>query len=293
MGPTRAQDEDGIQLIVTEGQHFQLRDDIWIERLDESTAKNVQQACEPPHYKIDKELWDRHLYAFVMQGPNQRHTNHDCLETLHTIVSLSRLVNPTSTGDRYCAQILHFGLKDSPILAVEYRGASLDVTLGPHDRDWLSREDGETLLKLMPWSAKDKSMHPRVHRGYWNHEFAMRTNYIDLRWSIVVAGLEALINVGGRDLREQFCKRTKTLADYFKIPLTLLELGKAWKMRSKLVHAERFLFGLDSVLPRADHSPLYEKLELLLRSAVRTALLDENFGNSFKDDTSVCARWDP
>ncbi|MGA3333333.1 MAG: hypothetical protein ABSC62_04120 [Terracidiphilus sp.] len=291
-GPTQAQDAGGFQLIVPDDTRFQLREDIWIERLDESTAKNVQQACEPAHYKINREIWDRHLYAFVMQVPDRQQTRYDGLDTLHAVVSLSRLVNPTSTGGRYCAQIMHFGLKDSAILAIEYRGASLDVTLGPHDRDWLSREDGETLLKLMPWTAKGKTMHPRVHRAYWNHEYAMRTNYIDLRWTIVVAGLEALLNVGDTDSGGQFRGRTQKLAEYFKIPLTPEELKNAWKMRSKLVHAESFLFGLDAILPRAEHSPLYERLELLLRSSVRTSLLDENFGNSFKDDASVCANWD-
>lgn len=292
-GPTLAQDADGFQLIVSDGARFQLREDIWIERLDESTAKNVQRACEPAHYKIDREILDRHLYAFVMQVPHRQQTRYDGLDTLHAVVSLSRLVNPTSTGGRYCAQIMHFGLRDSAILAVEYRGASLDVTLGPRDRDWLSREDGETLLKLMPWTVKDKMMHPRVHRAYWNHEYAMRTSYIDLRWTIVVAGLEALINVEKSNNRDQFWRRAQKLASYFNIPATEDELKGAYDMRSKLIHAESFLFGLDSILPRAEHNPLYEKLELVLRSTVRAALLDENFGSSFKDDKSVLANWSP
>ena len=292
-GPTKTQDPDGPRLIVRAGERFYLRDDIWIEMLDEPTANNVQRACEPPHYKIDKEVIDRHLYAFVMQALHHRQTRYDALDTLRAVISLSRLVNPTSTGDRYCAQIMHYGTSDSAILAVEYFGASPDITLGPNCRDWLSHKDGETLLNLMPWAAKSQLTHERLHRAFWNHERAMRTSYIDIRWPIVITGLEALLNIGKKDPKSQFCKGARKLAECLKISVTEEELNNAYDMRSKLVHAENFLFGLGAILPRPEHSPLYEKLEGLLRTAVRTALLDENFGDLFMDDAAVRANWHP
>lgn len=100
MGPFQVQEAEGSPLIVRDGERFQLSDDTWVERLDESTAKNIQQACEPAHYKINKDIWDRHLYAFVMKVPVSRQTRYDGLDILHAVVSLSRLVNPTSTGER-------------------------------------------------------------------------------------------------------------------------------------------------------------------------------------------------
>ena len=36
----------------------------------------------------------------------------------------------------------------------------------------------------------------RVRRAYWNHAYAMRTAYLDMRLPLVVSGLEALVNVG-------------------------------------------------------------------------------------------------
>jgi hypothetical protein len=81
------------------------------------------------------------------------------------------------------------------------------------------------------------------------------------------------------------------LAEYHKVNGTADELQSAYDMRSKLVHAQSFLYGLEGILPRAKHDPLYEKLELILRDTVRTGLLDEAYGMSFKDDASVCARW--
>ena len=290
LGPSQLQEMSGSPLIVRDGDRFELSDAIWIERLDEETAKHVQTACEPRHHKIDSFGHDRHLYAFVMRVPERQQTRFDGLDVLHAVVSLSRLVHPTSIGDRYCAQIMHYALEDSAVYAIQYRGASPDVLLSSNQRDWLTVEDGETLRKLIPWSAKDKLMHTRIHRAFWNHEYAMRSSYLDVRWMFVVAGLEALINIGS-GVTIQFKKRVHQLAAHFNIILTIDELDKAYKLRSKLVHAESFLHGLGKILPMSEHNPLYDKLEEVLRQTVREALLDNSFGDFFRDDAAVVARW--
>lgn len=290
MGPSQFQEENGWPLIVKDDERFELGDDIWLERLDENTAKHVQTACNPPHYKIDGADYDRHLYAFVMRVPEHQQTRYDGLEALHAVVSFSRLVHPTSTGDRYCAQIMHYGLESSSVYAIQYRGASPDVFLGSSEqRDWLTLNDGETLRKLMSWTGRD--MHTRIHRAFWNHEYAMRSAYLDVRWMFVVGGLEALINVTEDNVSMQFRERVHQLAAHFNIALTLDELRKAYKLRSKLVHAESFLHGLGNILPMSEHTPLYEKLEEVLRQTVRQALLDVSFGDFFRDDAAVAAHW--
>jgi hypothetical protein len=290
LGPSQIQEVNSSPLIVRDGDRFELSNDIWIERLDEETAKHVQTACEPPHYKIDSVGHDHHLYAFIMRVPERQQTRFDGLDVLHAVVSLSRLVHPTSIGDRYCAKIMHYGLEGSAVYAIQYRGASPDVFLSSHQRDWLTVDDGETLRKLMSWSAKDKLMHTRIHRAFWNHEYAMRSWYLDVRWMFVVAGLEALTNIGC-GVTIQFKKRIHQLAAHFNISLTVDELGKAYKLRSKLVHAESFLHGLGSIVPKTEHNPLYDKLEDVLRQTVREALLDDGFGDFFRDDAAVAARW--
>jgi hypothetical protein len=268
-----------------------LSDDIWIERLDEQLAKHIQKACEPPHYDIDSVEQDRHLYAFVRRVSAVEKSNYEGMDELLAVVALSRLIHPTSIGDRYCAKVFHFGLKDSAICAIQYRGISPDAILSGNHRDWLSVEDAENLRRLMPWSSKDKRMHDRVHRAYWNHEYAVRSLYLDMRWILVVCGLEALVSVGEKELRKQFCDRGGQLAGVCGIDLTDADLRCAYKLRSKLVHAESFLHGLEAVLPKSQHGQLYEKLESLLRDTVRRCLLDENFGSFFRDDAAVEARW--
>ena len=90
MGPSQAQEPTEPTLIVNEGERFQLRDDIWIEKRDEATAKDIQQACEPAHYKINKDIWDRHLYAFVMQQRLRRHYLGQAFQAVNTELSNSK-----------------------------------------------------------------------------------------------------------------------------------------------------------------------------------------------------------
>lgn len=174
IGPSQHEEKQGLALIVKDAERFALSDDIWIERLEEQTAKKVQKACEPPHYNIGGADYDRHLYAFIRWVPDGEARRYEGLETLHAVLALSRLIQPTSIGNRYCAQVFHYGRADSGIYAIQYRGISPDVFLNRKQRDWLTVEDGETLRGLTPWLSKDKNMHHRVHRAYWYHEYVMR-----------------------------------------------------------------------------------------------------------------------
>jgi hypothetical protein len=290
-GPTHYQEANGLALLVKEGERFALSEDIWIERLEESLAKKVQKACEPPHYNIGTQEYDRHLYAFVQRVADIEHRPYEGLETLHAVLALSRLIHPTSVGDRYCSKIFHYGLPDSSIYAVQYRGISPDIFLSAKQRDWLSPEDGTTLRGLMPWLSKDKPMHHRVHRAYWYHEYVMRSSMLDIRLPLVATGLEALINTSEHGSGTQFHVRVAQLAAASGIPFSETEAKKAWKLRSKLAHAEAFLYGLDTVQPANEHNDLYEKLEAILRSTVLRCLLDESFGDRFRDTDAVDAHW--
>lgn len=289
-GPSASAEKKGSPLVVSdESSRFPLNDDIWIERFDEQLAKNIQKACNPPHYKINDAGYDGHLYAFVRSVPTIERSKFEGMTELHTVIAFSRLVNPTSTGDRFSAWVFQFRTNDSPIYATQYRGVSLDVSLATNSRDWLSVEDGEVLRKLMPWLSRD--MYPRVHRAFWNHEHAMHSCYLDVRWTFVVSGLEALINVGKTNSGRQFHDRVRLLAAELQIDLSDADLENAWDLRSKLVHAEGFLSQLDTILPQSEHSPLYQKLESILRETVRRCLLDQEFEDSFRNDDAVKARF--
>jgi hypothetical protein len=291
VGPSRAEVESGPPLVVTGTDRFRLTDDIWIERLNEQLATRIQTACEPPHYKTNILPQDRHLYAFLRRVSGTETSKYEGMAELYTVLSLSRLIRPTSADDRYSALVVDAGLEDSAIHSIQFRGISPDVFVSSKQRDWLSVEDGENLRKLMPWLSKSKRMHDRVRRAFWNHEYAMRSLYLDMRWPLVVSGLEALVNVGNKDNKWQFRDRVRQLVSKFGVGLTDDDLSRAYDLRSKLLHTESFLYALGTILPQSQHNELYEKLEDLLRVTVKQCLFDENFGSFFRDDHAVAARW--
>jgi hypothetical protein len=254
-GPGIMDLQDDLRVIVGNTGRFQVSEDIWMERFDRDLGLRIQTACEPPHFNIGNTGYDRHLYAFVKRVTEPEKSKYEGISELAGLIALSRLVHPTSTGDRYCARIFRYGDSNSPIECVRFFGVSADVSLIDARRDWLSAEDGQTLLKLAPWLAKEKKMHERIHRAYWNHESALRSYYLDVKWTLVVSAFEALLNTRNDYVAMQFRERVGQLAKLFNVPLTEAELNAAYSLRSQLVHAQNFLFGLSNVLPEKRACP--------------------------------------
>jgi len=97
--------------------------------------------------------------------------------------------------------------------------------------DWFSVQDGQILLKLVPWLSK--KMHMRVHHVYWNHETALRSYYLDVKWSFIVSAFEALTNTREDSVRMQFRERVGQLATHFSVKVTEDELNDAYTLRSE------------------------------------------------------------
>jgi hypothetical protein len=289
-GPSQAEVNAGARVIVEEGDApYQLTNDIWIQRLNEDLAKKIQSACEPRHFNIEDVGHDRHLYAFVKRVTAPEKSRFEGISELFGLMALSRLVHSTSTGDRYCARIFRYGDETSPIEAVRFYGVSPDISLIDGRQNWLSVENGKTLMQLVPWLST--KMHQRVHHAHWNHETALRSYYLDVKWTLMVSAFEALINTREDFARMQFRERVKQLARHFGVTASDDELDDAYTLRSELVHSQKFLFELHTVLPESEHVPLYEKLESLLRTTLLTCLLDSKFGDHFRDPASIDSRW--
>jgi len=275
---------------------FQLSSDIWIEKLDQEIAINIQRACEPANHKIDNQVWDRHLYAFVRREPEHEKRQRrqagavvrdEGILPLFTVMALSRLVHPTTIGNRYCAKIYPRPETDPVIQALTTVGANPDVTFGDISHDWLSPSHGDELRELMAWVPETQPMLKRVHGAFWKHEEAARTYFLDSRFPVAMAGLEALITVGKYKNGPRFVRRVEKLAQEFGISLSKTELEQAYELRSEVAHGQSFLYDLHTVLPPDKQPPLYNKLESLLRAAVKRCLLDAQFRSRFEDDQSV------
>jgi hypothetical protein len=282
-------------LVVGDGStRFELNADTWIEKLGQLAPK-IQRACEPRHHNYDpgKRHLDN-LYAFVRRVPTDGSSLEEAQKQLLGTVALSRLIHPTRTGDRYFARVLDIGRGDSQIEAILTKGVSPDVYIDSKYPDWLSVADAEKLSKLMPWLSGGKRKHPKVWRAIWNHEYAMRSGYLDMQWILVVSGLEALFNTKDKkdkDHKWQFCERVRQRAQELGVALTDSDLSSAYDLRSKIAHGDGFLSSWETILPEMEHRGLYQKLESVLRSTVRKCLLDESFGDLFRDDDAVKNRW--
>lgn len=212
------------------------------------------------------------------------------LTPLLTAVALSRLVRTTSTGARYIAEVFPWG-DDPAIQAIQTSGVCPDVFIGARKEDWLTPADGDELLRLMPWVSQERKMHPRVYRAFWHHDVAMHTYYLDSRWTFVTAGLEALLTVEETHVRFQFKSRASRLAAELGVNLSPEDAHDAFTVRSKLGHAQEFLYGIHSTIPASKHIPLYDKLEMTLRLAVKKCLLDSSFADIFASPETVNDRW--
>ncbi|HWZ53080.1 MAG TPA: hypothetical protein VNW54_16615 [Granulicella sp.] len=289
IGPGRTVLQDVSLTAIGDAGRFDLTPDIWVERLDADLAKLIIRACDPPHHGINAIEHDYHLYAWVRRVPSYESKSFEGLQPMLGAIALSRLIQPTSTGLRYCAYISDLSPDARVVRAIPFKGISHDVILGPGTRDWLTEADGTEVQKLMVWLGRD--MHERVRRAYWNHEYALRLYELDMRWPLIVGGFEALINTGRKEVTWQFTDRVSRLAAQFGISLTEDDLDKAYNLRSRLVHGERFLHALDASVPVIDQPVLYQKLETLLRLTVRECLMDGSFHDHFKDGPTVEACW--
>jgi len=89
-----------------------------------------------------------------------------------------------------------------------------------------------------------------------NHEHALRSYYLDIRWTLVVSAFEALMNIQEQFVRRKFCGR---LATEFGVSLSDNELDDAYTLRCGLVHSQAFLVQLANVPPPDKHIPLLRK----------------------------------
>jgi hypothetical protein len=274
--------------MVASAGRLEVSNDIWIERLDTELAKRIIRACEPADYGIERTVLDRHLYAWVCEAP-QVEAGFGGILKLMEAIALSRLIHPTSTGFRYSAWVSDLTPDPRLIRAVPYHGISPDILLAPNSRNWLNQSEGIETQRLMDRLALP--IRDRVKRALWNHEYAMHFYELDLRYPMVVGAFEALTNTNIRKDTLEFVYRTGCLAGQFGVALTKSELQDAYKLRSKMVHAEGFLYNFADTLP-VHHQPiLYQELERLLRLTLKECFMDNAFCDRFANAESVRQAW--
>jgi len=255
-------------------------------------AKYVFDLCSPHALKTDPVQQFDALYAFVRgEDSDDYGLTWDTGEYIQTAIALSRLAHPTSIGFEDSARLfltadgkdVHEGVPGP----VKGFGAHAYVSDHPKNwRNWLTRQDAAMTRRLMQtFYQSEGGRPPRITRALWFHEYTARTYHLDLRWVLVVTGLEALINVDERRAIQQFRTRTVGLADRCGVPWSDEDAKVAYRLRSKLAHGQQV-----SNLEAPEHV-LYSGMETLLRIAVREAILNPDFGSIFADEDRIRAEW--
>jgi hypothetical protein len=173
---------------------------LWLERLDPSLATAVMDTCEPKTLGLPAPVRQfAHLYAYVRElHPQASISGWDEDHRLTRLVAISRLVHPTYVGFRYAARVSQDG--DSlNIVPAEIHGLAVDTFLSPsHQRDWLTKQEAELAVEIDAKSEPrtNPSFPRRVSRALWYYDYAQKTNYADLRWTMIATALEALIHTG-------------------------------------------------------------------------------------------------
>ena len=155
-------------------------------------------------------------------------------------------------------------LKELLPLVAAYRGA----WIAERDRDWLTPGDCADLQKLV--ARLPLKLPPRLSRALWYNEYAARTYFADVRWTMIATALEALIHTDRLGSTAQFVDRTGKLASAMSLKkFTSASASRFYDLRSSLAHGE----GIGSLRP--EEQALYVLGEDLLRAVLSRAILDD------------------
>jgi hypothetical protein len=269
-------------------KRFQLTSDLYIEKLDSVASNIVLDFGIPAGYEVMKPVRQyAYFYAFVRQVPEPASIHEwDTDQRLQTAVALSRLIRPTSISFRHAAR-LHYG--DDGTLKSAYpawlTGVDPDSWLAPEKnyRDWLIEAEMQQLKALL--KAPSLLGPVRLTRALWYHEYASRTYYGEIRWITVCVALESMLHTSRGYSTRQFVERLPLMASMFGVSLTAQEAETAYDMRSRLSHG-----GATGKLTSSEEQ-LYLKLELVLRLALKEAILTPAFAAIFVEENTIRSQW--
>jgi|HubBroStandDraft_6_1064221.scaffolds.fasta_scaffold596436_1 hypothetical protein len=270
---------------------FELGRGLWLGRLDSDLANALMDTCEPKVLGIPAAVRQyAQMYAYGRDlSPDAEIHRWDDDHRLSRLVAMSRLIHPTTVGFRYAARVRHSD-QILTIVPAELYGISPDVYLSPsHTRDWLTVPEAELLAGVDAESEHltQPSFPKRVSRALWYFDYAQRTYYADLRWTMIATALEALIHTGTANSTRHFKFRVPALAAEVGAPaMTASESDAAYDHRSRLSHGDAFLYDI----PQADIN-VYDKLEETLRLTILKAFREPSFAAVFLEDSRIEARW--
>lgn len=263
-----------------------LANDLSIGRVTAHTEQ-VLDACD-----LIGIRWKRPFRAFGSQygiarlAPPGHPSQFDPDLRLRTCVQLSRVVHPTALGYVFAGRLI---TEDDGTI-VEFAparllGAGRHAFVADPTQNWLGDDHVAVLQQLL--AAFNPDAYPqRVLNALFYHEYVHQLQTIDARWPLAVTGLESLIHTDRNHSTRQFVQRLLGLQSTLGVAIANGEdLQAIYDRRSTLAHGQT----LGGLTP--ENKRLYDLLELLLRTAIKNAILSLAFSDLFRDDARIRATW--
>jgi hypothetical protein len=282
---------------------------LWLCRLPDKLRDALYKACEPrgePPEEAYGTIGQLYTVALFM-GPLLPGTiaSWDGYGYITKFVSYSQLVHPTSIGFGNTA-VLYFDDTGTftSASAGPCRGITEHAFIVPDSRNWLSKEECETIKLLFDTADLDK-LPDRVARAHWSVQHAAYQYFFEVRTMLVASGLDALLHVWDSKPRigtgKQFTDRTVLLAQELGINLTPTDAKALWEHRSDVSHGRDPWHSVRDhddpkwQMPKITKNEPWVKRYLLgdeiLRRTVLKCLTDSQFAAKFASDDTVAAAY--
>jgi len=233
---------------------LRIADDIWLADFDHDFAREVMDACDPPGENLHATRQYGAPYGFarvcVLTVPqHELHFDHDA--RLITCVLLSRLVQPTSIGFQYAARIRTWRNGHRQIVPFRPHDINAYAFVNDVGQNWLNPQDADPVAEI--FAAYNTHRPPqRILTALWHLETVFRNYYVDVRWSLLVTGLESLIHVAGeRDTKNpaRYAGSTRVFVQRLQLigqqrpefSVSEFDLREIYDRRSTLAHGQGFV----------------------------------------------------
>ncbi len=263
----------------------QILDDVEVLPPDWNLFRALTSACDPPGVNKGEPIdlrWP--LYSFVRKNaPRDPMYHWDSDQRLQFVITISRIVRPTSLGLLYATRLIgHFGSPHCRLIPGPVRGFGAHAWVADPARDWLSRSDlGRLGILARAFFLEPFPPRSRLQTALWYFEYAARTNLVNVRWLFVVTAIETLVSTDSSQSTRHFTRRLPELAARRGVPCSARDASRMWALRSAISHGDK----KDGVKP--SDLAVYARVEEVLRATLEQAILDPDWRKQFDSRESI------
>jgi hypothetical protein len=276
-----------------------------VHRLSREENELVMHACEPRgHFFIPAFPFGvRQAYVHVLPVAEYERNPYgwDPEGTISAAYKLSRLVRDNAVSTEYSARIVDYADGQRQVIPGPVSGEWATTYRAGTGRAWLSAQDAAELRAVLDayWSSPG-IVARRLGRAVDRCEGSVHQQFAEEAVRDVVTGLEALLKTGRHQATRQFVQRVPSLARDVGISgVTQRFCEQMYRWRSQGSHGARVTMFSGAARATAGAQPAAARrtldkvvlIQLILRAAIKRALLEPGFRRTFERPSRIRARW--